>query len=165
MLNEIVANGNYLVYYKFMATTAVKDSLIPLIFELRLSCEGLESELCGKLELSSAELQCIRKMGAADEVSCGDLARSIGLSPSRTTRVVDSLVERGFASRETGDDRRTLNLRLTRKGGDAWKTISRCETDAESRLKTVLGTETYRELRGTLRSLVDALSAKGGKNG
>ena len=71
-----------------------------------------------KLELSLTQLKAMFLVGrAAEPLSMGSLAESLGLSFAATSRAVDALCRRGLMDRdEDPDDRRVKRVRLTSKG-------------------------------------------------
>ena len=67
-------------------------------------------------DLSRSELAVLRVL-ANGHATMSELTSSLGLACSSATGVVDRLVERGLAERtRPADDRRTVNVALTRRG-------------------------------------------------
>lgn len=67
-------------------------------------------------ELSRSELAVLRVL-ANGHATMSELTSSLGIACSSATGVVDRLVERGLAERtRPEDDRRTVNVALTRRG-------------------------------------------------
>ena len=68
-------------------------------------------------ELSRSELAVLRTLAAHDHATMSELTDSLGIACSSATGVVDRLVERGLAERtRPADDRRTVNVTLTKRG-------------------------------------------------
>ena len=128
--------------------------VIQRIFQLKQQCDLLEEGLRESLQLSSAEFQVLRLIGA-EALSCGDYAARTGRSASRMTRVVDGLVARGLVLRVAGSDRRTLMLELTEAGRAAQAEIVECEVRCDSRLRERLGTNGYNEAVRVLGGLIE----------
>jgi len=87
----------------------------------RIAFEGEHVErmaaLGGRLKLSPGVIKTLVRLGKADGVSMGEMARGIGCDPSYITALVDDLDERGLARREPSpDDRRVKIIVLTAAG-------------------------------------------------
>jgi DNA-binding MarR family transcriptional regulator len=128
--------------------------VIQRIFQLKQQCDLLEEGLRESLQLSSAEFQVLRLIGA-EALSCGDYAARTGRSASRMTRVVDGLVARDLVLRVAGSDRRTLMLELTEAGRSAQAEIVACESRCDNRLRERLGTKGYNEAVRVLGGLIE----------
>lgn len=126
---------------------------IQLVFQLKQQCDLVEEGLRSSLDLSAAEFQVLRLVGA-ETLSCGDYAARTGRSASRVTRVVDGLVQRGLVRRVAGADRRTMMLELTEAGRALQAEIVACETACDRRLRERLGRGAYAEAVRVLGRLV-----------
>ena len=89
----------------------------------------LDSDLLRSTGLGASEYKVLMNLSEAQDrtLRMAVLANATGLSPSRTTRVVDSLESRGFVTkRSSSEDRRSFLARLTPKGlaklKSAWPT-------------------------------------------
>ena len=89
----------------------------------------LDSDLLRSTGLGASEYKVLMNLSEAQDrtLRMAVLANATGLSPSRTTRVVDSLASRGFVTkRSSSEDRRSFLARLTPKGltklKSAWPT-------------------------------------------
>jgi len=79
---------------------------------LRAFEESLKAET--GLSLNDAMCLCALEKGIAEP---GQLAVQLELSPSRLTRILDTLVERALIARKQSlDDRRSVTVTLTRQG-------------------------------------------------
>jgi len=86
------------------------------IRKVQTAIRAFEAELKAEtgLSLNDAIVLCAASKGMGDAAS---LARELDLSPSRLTRILDSLVARGLVSRaESPDDRRSISVTLTARG-------------------------------------------------
>lgn len=94
------------------------------VWQALLSAQGLIADRIDRLmidraELTLAEFEVLDRLAASEDhtVRMNELAASVRLSPSGLTRRFDSLVRRGWVTREPcEDDRRGINARLTRDG-------------------------------------------------
>jgi len=89
----------------------------------------LDSDLVRSTGLGASEYKVLMNLSEAPDrtLRMAVLANAAGLSPSRTTRVVDSLESRGLVTkRSSSEDRRSFLARLTPKGltrlKSAWPT-------------------------------------------
>ena len=79
----------------------------------------LDSDLLRSTGLGASEYKVLMFLSEAQDrtLRMAVLANAAGLSPSRTTRVVDSLETRGFVTkRSSAEDRRGFLAKLTPKG-------------------------------------------------
>lgn len=87
-------------------------NLRKLINDLSKIDEELKAEQ--GLSFSQASLLCAISMGFGEP---GVLSKEVGLSPSRTTRILDFLEKEGFIERSINEhSRRNVDVRLTAKG-------------------------------------------------
>ncbi len=92
-------------------------TLADLTFRLLADCEQKESLLAVKYGLTIAEFRCLRYFNENEYINNKLIAAKMSLSPSRLTRIIDGLEQKGYLSREVNrSDRRNLKLYLTSKG-------------------------------------------------
>jgi DNA-binding MarR family transcriptional regulator len=125
----------------------------------RIAFEGEHVErLAGlglRLQLSPGVIKMLIRLGRADGVSMGEMARGIGCDPSYITALVDDLDERGLARREPApDDRRVKIIVLTEEG----RSVAADITSVLSVPPSSFGALTGAEL-GQLRHLLDKVIA------
>jgi len=92
----------------------------------------------------------LRRMGP---MSVGDLASALGMDPSGVPRAIRPLVEAGFVSTQSGEDRRRRMLEVTEAGAArlqeahaAWETV-------QKELVGGIGSETWGDLMDAMRGL------------
>lgn len=107
--------------------------LIDSILELKNRCR-IEEEIGSEYQLSAKEIDCVVEVGREDGVCSKNLSTSIELSPSRGSRVINRLIDRGLLeSYPCRGDRRYVELSLTEGGRvclDAIESRKReCERD------------------------------------
>ncbi|MFA6846221.1 MAG: MarR family transcriptional regulator [Sphaerochaetaceae bacterium] len=94
-----------------------------LLIDLQNVQYSLEKE--SGLTFQQASVLCALKQGYQDGTT---LAREMKLSPSRMTRIIDSVVEKGLVTRtESKKDRRTLILSLTLSGGQRLELLEKSD--------------------------------------
>lgn len=142
--------------------SATQNPAIPLLTGLvrtiRDCCQRQEGVMCRKLALTPSQFACLVAMPEpAAELNVHQVAQVMGLSPSRASRIVDSLVRAGLFSRRTMDnDRRTQLVALTSFGQEKWQEAQKLLTECERRLLAHLPPQRTRELAETLKTLINA---------
>lgn len=107
--------------------------IVELIFELKLTCLAKEESIREKLKLSPSEYIGLLSISPGDVVNCMQFSRSMGLSKSRGSRVIDKLIENGYLKEaKSGGDKRVFNVTLSAKGLNAIKKINRLMGECES---------------------------------
>jgi DNA-binding MarR family transcriptional regulator len=139
-----------------------EQSLISLIISLKHCCMLQENSIREKLGLSVAEYHCLSALSPGQELSSSSVSRIIGRSPSRTTRIVDKLIERGFVRRAAGPDRRTDAIILSPSGCNVHQRIEAGLRKCEEKLRRALSREEYQSAQRTLQRIIDATSAVNG---
>jgi DNA-binding MarR family transcriptional regulator len=134
-----------------------RNRLMTLVRMLKDCCQQKEDELCRQLSLNHSQYACLLLFPASGTVGVNELSRLLHLSPSRTSRVADSLVGDGFLSRRTPpSDRRSQLLRLTTKGRRAKAAIERLTAECESRLLESLPSDRVPEIQRGIEALIRA---------
>jgi len=93
------------------------EQMADLTYELLENCQLKIERTAHKLNLTVAEFKLLRALQGDEELSAGSLAKRLGLSSSRITRIIDGLLSKGIVQKETaGRDRRVVEIRLTEAG-------------------------------------------------
>ena len=93
------------------------EQLADLTYELLENCQIKIERTAHKLNLTVAEFKLLRSIGNSEKVAAGKLARRLGLSSSRLTRIIDGLVAKRIVKKSTGGkDRRVVEIQLTPEG-------------------------------------------------
>ena len=132
--------------------------LTGLVRTIRDCCQRQEGVMCRKLALTPSQFACLVAMPEpAAELTIHQVAKVMGLSPSRASRIADALVRGGLFSRRTLDsDRRTQLVALTNDGREKWAEAQQLLIECERRLLAHLPPQRTREMEETLRSLIKA---------
>ncbi|MDD4363277.1 MAG: MarR family transcriptional regulator [Atribacterota bacterium] len=86
-------------------------------------------------KLNTAELNGLRVMEESAVLNCSQFSDKVGLSASRGSRIIDSLVKKGYILRITKkEDRRTTLLVLTEKGKKIKNKVFSQQTEFEKKL-------------------------------
>ncbi len=135
-----------------------ETGLLRLLDLLKQRCSEVEQQLCGRVGLSRPEYACLKCMPRTGSVRAGELSRCMGLSPSRSTRIVDGLVGRGLLARDNvAADRRVSALRLTRKGRALQRRLDAAMQECGSRLLGCLSAKDRARVERGLELLIEVL--------
>ena len=100
-----------------MSTNQTAERLSNLTFSLLARCQVKEAWLAEVHGLFQAEFKCLRLFGADESLNNTQIAKRMKLSPSRLTRIIDGLVQKGYMKREIDQyDRRNMRVILSRRG-------------------------------------------------
>jgi DNA-binding MarR family transcriptional regulator len=132
--------------------------LIGLVRTMRDCCHRQEGEMCRKLGLTTSQFACLLAMPErAGEFNVHEVAEAMGLSASRASRIVDSLVRSGLLDRRAlKSDRRTQLVVLTSAGQEKWQEVHKLLAECEKKLLAHLPPQRKRELTETLKALINA---------
>ncbi len=131
--------------------------MIDKILEFREMCQ-LEGEIGRDCGLSSREIRCILTVAQQGVLSSKDLSRLVDLSPSRGSRVIGRLVDRGLIRVHQNDhDRRSVELSLSEEGKECHKKIEEDKARCEARLLASLTEEEREMVKSGLDLLMKAL--------
>jgi DNA-binding MarR family transcriptional regulator len=133
--------------------------LIGLVRTLRECCQRQETEMCHLLALTGSQFACLLAMPETDACNVQEVAQAMGLSPSRTSRVVDSLVRSGLLDRSAQENnRRKQVLVLTPLGRSKWRSARKLLLECEQKLLSQLTAQPSHELEEAFRMVIAALA-------
>lgn len=105
-MQEQIANKNELA-----------EQMADLTYELLENCQIKIERTARELNLTVAEFKLLRSLGDCEKVSAGELARRLGLSSSRLTRIIEGLIKKRIVRKTVGGrDRRVAEIQLTPEG-------------------------------------------------
>jgi DNA-binding MarR family transcriptional regulator len=119
----------------------VEKKLVDLIIELKKGCMEDEKQirtLCNVslAEYKAAEYKAILEIETTERITCNVLSEKMGLSVSRGSRIIDSLVRKGYLLRTINpEDRRSFVLSLSSKGIKIKKQIEQERNNFEYRIR------------------------------
>ncbi len=100
-----------------MRINQTAERLANLTFSLLARCQEKEAWLAEKHGLFQAEFKCLRLFGSDESLNNTQISKRMKLSPSRLTRIIDGLVQKGYMKREIDQfDRRNMRVILSRRG-------------------------------------------------
>jgi DNA-binding MarR family transcriptional regulator len=93
------------------------EQMADLTYELLENCQLKIERTAEKLDLTVAEFKLLRSLKEDEMLSAGALAKRMGLSSSRITRIIDGLLKKRMVKKEAGGkDRRIVDIGLTPDG-------------------------------------------------
>ena len=145
---------------------ATKKQTVPLLIGLvrtiRDCCQRKEGEMCQQIALTSSQFACLLAMPEISALNVHQLGEAMGLSHSRASRIVDSLVREGLLDRQTtANDRRQQHLTLTSAGRTKWHKAHMLLMECEQKLLSQLSAQPSRDLEEALKTVIKALMQGG----
>jgi DNA-binding MarR family transcriptional regulator len=135
-----------------------EKKLWDVLQKLRDTCIISEEKIRSALHLTHAEYFAVGCMRSEEKINCRELAKRMGLSLSRCSRIVDRLHEKGFIAREDCvNDRRCRELSLSPKGLSTKKEIDKLRDECETRLSQAYPGDKLKVLFKDLEGLVQRL--------
>jgi MarR family transcriptional regulator, organic hydroperoxide resistance regulator len=132
--------------------------LVGLVRALRDCCQQQEGEMCHRLALTASQFACLLAMPETSSLNIQEVSQAMGLSPSRASRVVDSLVRSGLMDRSSADhDRRQQVLALTPIGRSKWQAAHKLLLECEQKLLSHLSGPLSQELAEAFETVIKAL--------
>jgi DNA-binding MarR family transcriptional regulator len=116
--------------------------IMSMLYEMKKRCVQADNRLMEDLNISQSELLFFSALDNCQGISSPELAKNMGLSPPRISRVVDKLVVNGYLDRNTDtSDRRAIRLCLTPKGNAVRFKIDKVRSECEARLLKIIPSE------------------------
>lgn len=132
--------------------------LFELILSIKRKCQSNEEQIRAEVGLSQAEFNALLVLEPGRKILGLDFADRMGLSPSRGSRVLNTLVTAGYAKTQAKpDDRRTVLIGLTAKGRGKKKRIMNRMQACGSRISAKLPKRRISQIRRALEILEQAL--------
>lgn len=129
--------------------------LLGMVYEMKKKCNLIDQELMDKLDISQSELLFFNSLDNCTGISSPELAKNMGLSASRVSRVVEKLVVNGYLDRNTdARDRRAITLCLTDSGKKIKAEIDKGRKECESRLLQVIPESEIEKFREIIVKIV-----------
>ena len=138
-----------------------QEKLWDILEVLNSRCREQETFIREHLRLSPAEYLALRRLSPGETVTCQGLARRMGLSLSRASRVIDRLCSHGFVRRsDCAADRRCRSLRLTGQGKKVRERIEAMRGECEERILEDYSGARMTGLKKDLKDLAAAFSSE-----
>jgi len=132
--------------------------LFELILSVKRKCQAREDIIQNDLGISQAEFNGLIVLNDDDEIQGLHFAERMGLSPSRSSRVLNKLSTRGFVrAAYKPEDRRSVSITLTPDGNAMRKKIFSRMQECETRICTNLDECRIDEIKEALIKLEQIL--------
>ncbi len=132
--------------------------VIDYIFLLKKKCTVEEEGIGESVGLSTSEMHCIEAMHPKELVSGIELAKKMGLSPSRGSRIIESLMEKNLLRKEIdSSDRRYCVISLTKKGERVYFHVERSKLQCDKRIIEGMDSEQIQQVKEGLRTLLNVM--------
>jgi len=139
----------------------MEKNLVDLVIELKKNCMEDEKQIRTLCNVSLAEYKGIIEIETTERVTCNVLSKKMSLSISRGSRIIDSLVRKGYLLRmENPEDRRSFVLSLSSKGAKIRKQIEQERNNCEYRLRKNLSVREVKLIKEGLELIAKAFNQK-----
>jgi MarR family transcriptional regulator, 2-MHQ and catechol-resistance regulon repressor len=135
------------------------ERIFDIVTNIKNKC--LDKELCIQKEyfLSPAEYNGLLAVTPYEVYSCNQLSRKMGLSVSRSSRVLEKLIKNGYLQAiKNKDDRRVIKVALTEKGLDTRRKIKKRLDECEKNIVNRFHKSELDLLENTLNKLSDIIN-------
>lgn len=131
------------------------SGILSMVYEMKRKCAQVDQQLMDDLNISQSELLFFSALDNCKGLRSPELAKNMGLSPSRISRVVDKLVIDGYLDRNTDiSDRRAITLCLTSKGKIIRNKIDKVREECEAGLLESISSEEVERFREIISKIV-----------
>lgn len=139
----------------------MEEKLIDLIIELKKGYMEDEKQIRTLCNVSLAEYKAILEIKTTEIITCNILSEKMGLSISRGSRIIDSLVRKGYLLKmENPEDRRSFVLSLSSKGTEIKKQIEQERNNYEYRLRKNLSVREVKIIKEGLELIAKVFNPK-----
>lgn len=134
----------------------MSENILNLIVKLKLNRELDKKHMQMICNLSIAESKAIMSQKNDEEMTCQEMAKIMDLSPSRSSRVIDNLVKKGYFMRKTSSyDRRTIAITLSSKGKEVKEEIKKNREQMGQEIEEKFSDYEAEMIKNSLRVLLD----------
>jgi len=134
------------------------SGLIGMIYELKKKCAQSDQRLMHELKISQSELLFFSALNNCQSISSPELAKNMGLSLSRISRIVDKLVVNGYLDRNADTtDRRAIKLCLTTKGKTIRNKIDKSRYECEEKLLEIIPSTDFQRFEQLFSEIVSKM--------
>ncbi len=135
-------------FAKKLGQMEASSGILSMIYEMKKKCARVDQSLMDDLNISQSELLFFSALDTCKGLNSPELAKNMGLSASRVSRVVDKLVVNGYLDRNTdATDRRAITLCLTDKGKEIRTKIDKVRNECEARLLDAIPSDEIERFR------------------
>lgn len=132
------------------------EKIFDIVTNLKNKCLDKELSIQKEYFLSPAEYNGLLSVEPDAIYNCNELSRKLGLSVSRSSRVLEKLIKNGYLKEmKNKEDRRVLKVTLTDKGLRTRKNIKNRLEECEKNIVNRLQKSELYLLENTLNKLTD----------
>jgi DNA-binding MarR family transcriptional regulator len=136
----------------------MNSRIIDYVFQLKKKCLMEEAAIGKEVGLSPSEIHCIEAVLPGESLNGNTLSERMGLSPSRGSRVIDHLINKGLLRRMADpDDRRISVITLTDNGIGVRQRVEQAKRSCEKKITSQMESGQIEQIKQGLKILVDVL--------
>jgi len=136
----------------------MSKKMFELIIMLMKKCQLTEERIRKDFGLSTAEYNGLLAISSNEKMLCHTFSKKMGLSTSRGSRVIDRLTRKGYLKgKAVPNDRRTLQITMTKKGAALKKQIEAKMDECESRMLATLSAKQRTDVQNALEMLAEIM--------
>ena len=137
------------------------ETLADLTLGLVGCCQRKQERIAERAHLSLSEFKCLRAFREDPELSVKDIAQRMSLTSSRLTRIIDGLVKKRYVTRHIDpQDRRIINVRLTRQGETIARKVSNDCTHVYEQVLETIDPKHHKQIIAAVDQLWEALQQR-----
>ena len=136
----------------------MEKRIIDYIFQLKKKCLIEESLIGKEVGLHPSEIHCVEAINSVENISGHNLSDRMGLSPSRGSRVIDGLIDKGLLIRNVDpEDRRFNSISLSKKGETVRENVEKAKRICEQKITSQMDQNQIELLKNGLKSIIEIL--------
>lgn len=133
-------------------------NIIETILHLSDICYSLNEDTLRNENITRPESFILLSIRPGEKLTSNELAERNRLSPSRVSRIVEHMIEKDLLVRaEDRDDRRFVNLSLSKNGSKKHEAIMKMKIQCEQKIKSQLGEDELDTVENGLVYLKNAM--------
>ena len=133
-------------------------NIIDTVLYLSDICYSLNEDTLKNENLTRPESYILLSIKPGEKITSNELAERNRLSPSRVSRIVDHMIQKDLLLRtEVSDDRRFINLSLSKEGVKKHTEIMRLKNQCEKKIKSQLKDDELTAVKSGLTYLTKAM--------
>jgi DNA-binding MarR family transcriptional regulator len=138
-----------------------KNELIDTVFDIGRQCLLQRRGISMAADISQVDFAVINVLQIGSRISCKDLSKTMKLSTSRCSRIVERLQRKGYVVRNTNPrDRRAVEVSLTTKGMRLKKNIEKLKGQCEKKIFGSIGQKDIGVVKEGMRILRNSLEMR-----
>ncbi len=134
------------------------ESIIDLICDLKKKCIESDNQFISEMNISDAEYNLVKALINCQKFDSKSISEKMGISLSRVSRIIDKAVKNEYLERtQSTTDRRTVNIKLTKKGKELRKTISKFRKKCDDAIIKSLPEFEIESMKNNLKTIIEIL--------